>query len=88
MLRCSYKEADAELLLHAKHAADAGSKAVIIIAEDRDVLEASSQLGQTWGISPGLFENDSASLATCIQQQPVPARLMNFGISSFVAREE
>lgn len=37
-LRCSHEEADARLLLHAKHTADVGSKAVIIIAEDTDVL--------------------------------------------------
>ena len=37
-LRCSHEEADTRLLLHARHAADAGSKAVIITAEDTDVL--------------------------------------------------
>ena len=37
-LHCSQEEADTRVLLHAKHAADKGIKAVIITADDTDIL--------------------------------------------------
>ena len=37
-LDCKHEEADTRLLLHAKHAGDTGSTAVILVADDTDVF--------------------------------------------------